>query len=84
VERLDSIGFTWVVKARTSAVATWDEQLEALRSYKEANDNADPPRKFQQTLPDGRLVNLGKWCDTQRWHKKQNKLSEDRIRKLEV
>ena len=46
--------------------------------------NELPPREHVAELSDGRKVNLGKWCDTQRWYKKQGKLLPDHEEKLKA
>ena len=45
----------------------------ALKDFFDQNKEL-PPRQHVAQLPDGRKVNLGKWCDTQRWYKKQGRL----------
>jgi hypothetical protein len=57
-----------------------------LEAYHRDHNKA-PSRKAVVALPTSdppRMVNLGKWCDTQRWHRKTKKLTEEREAKLVV
>jgi hypothetical protein len=61
-------------------------RFSALEAYHREHNKA-PPRKAVVALPTSdppRMVNLGKWCDTQRWHRKTKKLTEEREAKLVV
>jgi hypothetical protein len=57
----------------------WNVWFDLLVSYKKENNNDDPPSKFKTTESQA----LGGWCKTQRREKKKNKLSSERIQRLD-
>jgi hypothetical protein len=83
VDKLNALNFHW--RPPRGPSAAWEDNFSALKRFKQDNgrDN-DPPRKFSVTKPDGRKLNLGKWCDTQRQAKKRKILGADQIRRLEA
>lgn len=58
-------------------------RFEAVKTYKKSHFK-EPPRLYQAILSDGRKLNIGKWCDTQRFHKKKVRLTPEREMKLNV
>lgn len=65
-------------------VCDWPtKRFAALKEHFRVTGKA-PNRKHVETFADGRSVNLGKWCDTQRWHKKKGRLTAERERLLQV
>lgn len=81
-EKLNAVNFQWKpVKGPSPA---WEDNLAALKHFKEeSGQDADPPRKLTVVRPDGRKLNLGKWCDSQRQARKRKVLSDDQIRRLD-
>ncbi|EJK47752.1 hypothetical protein THAOC_33510 [Thalassiosira oceanica] len=71
VQKLDGLGFVW--KPRSSPM-TWDERLAELTRYKDAHGDCRVPRSH------GPLCH---WVKGQRAARKKDKLSEERIRKLD-
>ncbi|EJK68864.1 hypothetical protein THAOC_09923, partial [Thalassiosira oceanica] len=72
IQKLDGLGFNWGT-ARAS-LPTWDERLEELREYKAAHGNCNVPKR--KGFP------LGGWVDKQRRQYRNDKLSGERVRKL--
>jgi len=73
-KRLDEIGFVWRIVTQDA----WDLMLDSLAEFKQAHGHCNVPQK------EGESKKLGKWVNTMRWHFKQGKLSDDRIRQLEM
>ena len=71
VRKLDEIGFNWGPRDR---FPTWDERLDELIKYKAKHGDCNVP---------ARQGSFGKWVDTQQTTRKQGKLSEERVQKLD-
>ena len=72
-KRLDEIGFVWRVVEKDA----WDLMFDSLAEFKQSSGHCNVPQKGNENQK------LGKWVNTMRWHFKQGKLQEDRVRKLE-
>ena len=55
-------------------ISTWDERLDELVKYKTEHGHCNVPKRHER---------LGRWVDTQRSRRKQGKLSEVRVKKLD-
>jgi hypothetical protein len=71
IEKLNEVGFVWDVLE-----AQWSEYFEQLCRYKKEHGNTVVPRRYEDN------PSLGKWVDTQRTNYNTNKLSPQRIEKL--
>ncbi len=76
IKRLDDIGFLWTSREELDE-KRWGEMLDMLREYKEDNGDCNVPRRWPKN------EQLASWVSTQRQGYKNNKLSEDRIKRLE-
>jgi len=72
VQMLLDIGFTW-----KKHEAAWNQMFEKLLRYKEAFGDCNVPAEWKVD------PKLGRWGTTQRSRKRQGKLAEDRIRRLD-
>ncbi|RKZ83353.1 MAG: hypothetical protein DRR19_19260 [Candidatus Parabeggiatoa sp. nov. 1] len=72
IERLNKLEFVW-----EPLDTTWDEMFIALIKYKDENGHCNVQQR------DLNNKQLGKWVHTQRKTKKDGKLSQERIEKLE-
>ena len=72
VDRLDSIGFKWALK-QACPNGPWATQLNELIKYKAKHGDCNVPQRQRP---------LGSWVGTQRANYKNNKLSQDRIDRL--
>lgn len=72
-ERLNEIGFVW----RFIEPDAWDRMFEQLMQYNANHGHCNVPQKG------GIDKRLGKWVNTMRWHRKQGKLADNRIRQLD-
>ena len=70
--RLEEIGFVW-----DPLVANWEEMFSALLNYKQTHGDFKIPRDWKDN------PELGEWCQRQRNVYKNNKLSPERIKRLE-
>jgi len=70
--RLEDIGFVW-----DPFVANWEEMFAALLNYKQTHDDCNVPNEWEEN-PD-----LGQWGQRQRNVYKKDKLSPERIKRLE-
>ena len=68
INKLESIKLDWVVRDEV-----WEERLEQLKGFKEANGHCRVPRSHP---------GLGVWVNTQRNKYNNGTLSQDRIDKL--
>ncbi len=73
IARLDALGFVWNLKD-----ATWDEMLVALQDYKSKHGHCNVSFSWPENPA------LGSWVRTQRWEKKQGRVSPQRIARLEA
>ena len=71
VQKLDELGFVW--KAKSSPMK-WDERLDELAKYKAEHGDCSVPKSYGP---------LGHWVKDQRAARKKDKLSKERIQKLE-
>ena len=71
-QMLKDIGFIW--KRHETA---WNEMYKKLLRYKEAFGDCSVPAEWKVD------PKLGRWVTTQRRRKRQGKLAEDRIRRLD-
>jgi len=72
VDRLNSIGFKWSLMEKKQ-IQLWETRFHELVQYKAKHDDCNVPRNQGQ---------LGAWVHTQRVTYKKNKLSQDRIDRL--
>ena len=72
IYKLENVGFSWDVRK-----GTWEDMFAALSAYKVAHGNCNVPQAWRVNRK------LGQWCSNQRESKKQEKLSEERIKRLE-
>jgi hypothetical protein len=72
VKRLEQLGFVW-----GPYEAAWEQMFAALTAYKQAHGNCNVPHRWKDH------PTLGKWCGTQRRNYNDNKLSADRVKRLE-
>ena len=72
IDKLEKIGFIWNPKE-----AQWEQKLEELQNYKDKHSHCN--------VSAGDLENkqLNKWMQHQRTNYRNNKLSQDRVNKLE-
>ena len=73
LRRLKQIGFTLPTRKKT-----WEENYEQARAYYVQNGDLEIPSQY--VAPNGTW--LGKWLSAQRLDRKQGKLSDERILKL--
>jgi hypothetical protein len=71
IAQLEQLEFAWDPHA-----AAWEKKFAALRAYKQAHGDCDIPQKWKGDPA------LARWCGTQRTLCKSNKLSADRIARL--
>lgn len=69
---LKDIGFIW-----KKHEAAWNEMFEKLLRYKEAFGHCKVPTETEVD------PKVGRWITTQRSRKRQGKLTEDRIKRLD-
>jgi hypothetical protein len=74
IRRLEDIGFVW-----DSLEAAWENGYRLLGAYKDEHGDCDVPRAH--VSEDN--FNLGNWVGTQRTSYRQEKLSAERIQRLE-
>lgn len=72
LKQLEDIGFVW-----DPLVENWEEMFAALLNYKQAHGDYKVPNKWEES------PELGPWCTRQRKVYKNNKLSTERIKRLE-
>jgi len=72
IERLEKLGFKWFPYA-----VDWEEMFAALTTYKQDRGDCNVPHRWKEN------PSLGGWCQTQRFVYKKNKLSSDRVKRLE-
>jgi hypothetical protein len=73
-EKLNSIGFVWII--RSTGQTDWNTRFEQLVEYKQVNGHCNVPRHY------GPSLDLSSWVAVQRVVKKKNKLSAERVEKL--
>lgn len=72
IKRLESVGFEW-----GSLDASWEKMFAVLSSYKLAHGDCNVPAEWEEN------PELGQWCYVQRRAFRKNKISVERIRRLE-
>ena len=77
VRRLDAIGICWEHKSVVDA-ATWEQHIQDLEAFKKEHGHCNVPRRY---LP---YPFLGEWGANVRRRKKQGKLAEERVRRLDA
>jgi len=78
VKRLEDLGFEWLLhKVKIKVPWSWEEMFVALTAYNQAYGNCNVPRKWRDN------PKLGAWCGRQREAYKKNKLSSERVTRLE-
>ncbi len=73
ISRLDALGFEWDPLA-----AAWDEQFAALQAFMAQHGHCNVPRSHAEN------PELGRWVETQRGRSKANRLSSERISRLDA
>ena len=68
VQKLDALGYVW------NPYPTWDERLDELTRYKAEHGHSNVPQS---------QGSLGGWASKQRQARKKDKLSEERVQKLD-
>jgi hypothetical protein len=69
IERLDKIGFPWVLD-------NWDERLKELKKFKSKHRHCNVPYNYKPNLP------LAHWVSNIRGKKKEGMLPKERVRLL--
>jgi len=72
IKKLETLSFIWDMRA-----ASWEEMFFALVEFKKQHGHCNVPQKYDEK------PKLGLWANTQRTVKKNGKLSEDRVRRLD-
>jgi hypothetical protein len=72
-KRFDAIGFDF-----DPVPSKWEEMYQLLVEYRKKNGDCNVPQAFNRKLK------LGSWCSTQRLQWGKNKLSKERIERLEA
>ncbi|MFM9968435.1 MAG: Helicase associated domain protein, partial [Burkholderiales bacterium] len=72
VARLERLGFVW-----DPLVTAWEQMYIALRGYQVDHGHCNVPQRWQEN------PELGIWCGVQRRSKCSNKLSSDRVNRLD-
>lgn len=72
IRQLEQLGFEWGPLA-----AQWEETVSALLAYQQSYGDCNVPQGWKDNPA------LGSWCNTQRQLHKKNKLSIERIKRLE-
>ena len=77
--KLDEIGLRWSGKPQRGPVAdeAWDTRFGQLQAFKAQHGSLEVPGKGSP------YFKLYDWCKAQRRRKKEDRLSEDRLRRLE-
>jgi hypothetical protein len=75
IDALMQMDFVW---AKRKGEAAWDDKYAELLKYIDANGDCHVPTKLQ----DNRA--FGRWVSTQRSQYKKNKLSQDKVSKLNL
>jgi hypothetical protein len=76
IEKLDALGFSWILNTSNQNFSSWDDMFEELLSYIDTNGHCE--------LVDSWTSPLASWLRTQRRLKRQNKLGEHKTSKLEA
>ena len=71
--RLERLDFIWDPND-----ATWDEMFTALGAYKKVHGDCNVPVNWEEN------PRLGNWCSFQRQLYRSNRLSPDRVKRLEA
>lgn len=71
IDRLNSIGFSWEIFD-----SLWDKYFNELLIFKTNNGHVNVPRRYKEN------ITLANWVNSQRKNFKTNKLSQERIDKL--
>ena len=62
---------------------SWEMHYDALEEYMTVNEGKYPPARYTHPMGNGQAdLKLGQWCHKQRKNRKKNKLSQERINKL--
>jgi len=69
---LESIGFIW-----NPLEQQWETMFNELCKYREDNNHANVPKRYEKN------PELGRWCQQQRNAYKNERISQDRIKRLE-
>ncbi len=72
IKLLEDIGFVW-----DPIDARWEEMFAVLETYKQIHDDCNVPAKWEEN------PELGQWCYVQRRTYRKNKISPERINRLE-
>lgn len=80
ITKLEALGFVWRLRdpAVERTVTSWDDMLAKLQAYKIWNGHCNVPGRRYKADP-----SLGIWVESQRSRYKQEKLSPEKIQKLE-
>lgn len=73
IYKLNSIGFEWTAQTRLRG---WEQMFQQLIEFQKKEGHTNVPRRK------GEDPKLALWVDTQRRYRKLNKLSEDKIERL--
>ena len=73
IQKLEAIGFSW-----NRIEGYWYQMYQALQEYKQIHGDCNVPAKYTDN------PKLGRWVGTQRHLKKKDRLSHDKIQKLEA
>ena len=76
-DRLEGIGFEWVLKKQEHSVGSWDERFKQLKEYREKKGHCLVPQKYKAN------PQLGEWVSRQRHFYKKNELLPEQKDRLE-
>ncbi len=77
IRRLDELGFAWEGALKETWAEAWESKYAALAEYQRTHGDCRVPIESKE------YAGLGRWVGTMRGYRKQGKLSEERIRRLD-
>ncbi|KAG7358171.1 helicase domain protein [Nitzschia inconspicua] len=77
-EKLDSIGFKWILRKQDGLDETWESTYQRLLKYQKEYGHTNVPVSFNDG--ENEKPHLGKWVATQRYRKKRNDPPYSKIR----
>jgi len=67
----------------SSEIKSWESMFAYLKDFGEVNGHYDVPWNYKFSLPDGTIINLGKWLGKQRELRNKGTLRKDRYSMLQ-
>jgi len=77
IKKLENIGMKW------SLVLTWEDYYELAKEYYNMKGNLKGITSYNVTMPDEKIVRVGRWIGHQREKYRDGLLEQDRIKLLE-